>query len=317
MNPKNELSFGEWKKIMKDPIFSSIEKLSIAGGEPFLHPDLIKVTKLFIKSMPKLQSISLVTNGFLLKATISHTKTLINLCKKNDINFWISVSLDGIGKTHQLMRNIPKAFEKTSKTILELKLLQSKYDFGLGVGCVVCQKNLYQLEKLEKWCQENKISLNFQLVGFHETYVQNLEKQKQLDFQEKDQKHLYRLLKKLAAKRSIKNAMSYYWHDMLWMYNKKTLRTTPCPFVFDAFVLDSFGDVYYCLSEKKIGNCRKGKTLSEIYYDPKNLALRQRRAKSICLKCNSACLVHEALKKNFKKFIWFSLTGKRGSKGPY
>lgn len=315
MKPKNELSFAEWKKIIQDPIFSTIEKLSIAGGEPLLHPNLIKLTRLFINSMPKLQSISLVTNGLLPDLTVSRVRDLINLCGEKDINFWVSVSLDGTGQTHQLMRGVPKAFEKTSKTILGLKSLQSKYDLGLGVGCVICHKNLHKLKELEKWCQKHKIPLNFQLVGFHKTYVQNLEKQSELDFKEKDKKSLYKLLKKLASKRSIKNIMSYYWHDMLWMYKEKGRRTTPCPFLLDALVIDSLGDVYYCLSEKKIGNCRKGKTVSEIYYDSHNLRLRQQRARTVCLKCNSACFVHEGLKKDFKKFIWFYLTGKHGSVG--
>ena len=65
MKPKNELKFFEWQKIMKDPIFLTTRRLMIAGGEPILHPKLIKLVKLYLDSMSQLQFLSLTTNGFL------------------------------------------------------------------------------------------------------------------------------------------------------------------------------------------------------------------------------------------------------------
>ena len=311
MRPKNELSISEWKKIMKDPIFLSIKRLMIAGGEPILHPKLIKLVKLYLDSMPELQFLSLTTNGFLPQKTVAVVKALVDLCEKRGISFSIAVSLDGIGKMHDIIRGTPRAFKKTSTTIIVLKSLQPKYKFGLGVACLISRKNLYHIKKVKVWCEKRNIPISFQLVGFHETYVQNLDKKKNLDFRKKDKKYLYALLKELVAERSLSDIRSflrsYFWHDMLNLY-KGGERTTPCPFLYDAFVLDSLGDVYYCLSEKKIGNCRKKKTVSEIYYDPKNLALRHKMSKTVCRKCNSACFVTSAIAKDFKKFVWFYLT---------
>lgn len=314
MKPKNELSFSEWQKIMKDPIFLTIKRLSICGGEPVLHPKLIKLTKLFVNSTPRLQFLNLTTNGFLFKRTARIAKALASLSKKRGISFSVAVSLDGVGKTHDLIRGIPGAFEKTKATILILKSLQLKYNFGLGVSGVICRKNLYHIKEVQQWCQSQGVPFYYQLVGFHETYVQNIEKKKELDFQKKHGKYLYSILRELAKTSSRKDfrswLKSYYWNDMLALY-QGSQRTTPCPFLYDSFVLDSLGDVYYCLSERKIGNYRQGKTISEIYYHPKNLAFRRRLEKSACLKCNSGCFVVSATAKDFKKFIWFYLTGKR------
>lgn len=313
MKPKNELSLSEWKKIMKDPIFLGIKRLMIAGGEPILHPELIKLIKLYLNSMPRLQFLSLVTNGFLPQKTVAVVKTVTDLCKKRGISFSIAVSLDGIGKMHNLIRRIPNAFKKTSTTIMTLKSLQSKHNFGLGASCLICRKNLYHIRKVKAWCKKRNIPINFQLIGFHETYVQNIDQEKSLDFRKKDRKYLYDLLEELANDRSLNDVRSflrsYFWRDMLNLY-KGGVRTTPCPFLYDAFVLDSLGDVYYCLSEKQIGNCRKGKNVSAIYYNHKNLARRRKMSKSVCLRCNSACFVTSAIAKDFKRLLWFYLMGK-------
>lgn len=313
MKPKNELSYKEWQKIMKDPIFRTTKRLAIAGGEPVLHPELVKLTKLFVNSMPQLQFLNLTTNGFLPQRTTRITKSLARLSQKKGIGFSVAVSLDGIGKMHDVIRGAPGAFEKTASTIMALKSLQAKYNLYLGVACLICRKNLHHIKEVKKWCDKRKIPLHFQLIGFHETYVQNIEKKEELDFKKEDEKYLYSILKELAKPSSRKDIRSwlraYYWKDMHQMY-KGSQRTTPCPFLLDAFVLDSFGDVYYCLSERKIGNCREGKTVSEIYYDPEKLAFRKQLAKTACPKCNSGCFVTSAIAKDFKKFVWFYLTSR-------
>jgi len=320
MKPKNELSLKEWQKIMRDPIFLGIKRLNLSGGEPILHPDLEKLVRLFLNSMPKLENLDLTTNGFLTNKTLKMVKSLALLAQRKGIKFSVSVSLDGIGKMHETIRRVPQAFEKASATILALRLIKEKYNFRLGVAGVVFRKNLHQIREVEDWCKGHDTPFCYQIIGFHETYVQNMGEKGRLDFRKADEQYLLNLLQELTLKRSLKDLhsflRSYYWNDMVSMH-QGGLRTTPCPFVLDAFVLDSLGDVYYCLSERKIGNCREGKAVSEIYYDPKNLAFRKQIAKTVCLKCNSGCFVTSGIAKDFKKFAWFFLTGKRGPVGVY
>lgn len=312
MRPKNEVTFDEWRGIMKDEIFRTIRNLIVAGGEPILHPEILKLIQLFISSMPHLESLTLVTNGLLKEKTISVVTKMASMLGKKNINFSVSISMDGIGKTNDEIRGVKNAFKMTSGTIFELKKLQKKNKFWLGVGAVVCRKNLYETGKIKEWCRRNKIPLNFQLVGFHKSYVQNINQKNELDFSEKDKQPLFSLLKKLTQEKSIRDLRfylrAYYWQDMLNMYQGAT-RTTPCPFIFDAFALGSLGDVYYCLSEKQIGNVRQGRSVSEIYYDPNNLIYRKKMSMTVCLHCNSGCMISSALGKDFKRFAWFLLTG--------
>jgi len=311
MKPKNEMKFKEWEKIMKDTIFKNIEVLTISGGEPFLHKDLLKLIESFIDFMPKIYTLGIITNGFLTEVVVKKTEKLIKLCKKKKIHLSVSVSMDGIGEMHEDIRRIPNAFKKTLKTLFALRKLQKKYNnMSLGVGSVILRQNLDYVNKVEKWFEKYKIPVNFQIIGFHETFVNNLRTKKNLNFEVKQKKKLFELLEKFSEVKSWRDFRAYYWRDLLAMYRDKRNRTTPCPFLKDQFALDSFGDVYYCLSEKKIGNVRKNKTMSEVYYDSKNLEKRKKMKNSVCLRCNSGCNVGSTIPKELHKYLWFRLTGK-------
>lgn len=318
MEPRAEMGLEDFARVLDDGIFRSIERLTLAGGEPSLRQDLIPLTELFIDKMPRLGSLTLITNGLAVERILADTKALLEICGKRKINLNISVSLDGVGQVHDEMRNIPGAFARVERCLVGLKELQASHPFWLGVGCVITRKNLYHLRELQDWCDERGIELGFQLVGFHETYVANVEQREELDFTAADKEYLFNLLQELATQRSPSNFMAYYWYDMLKMYRDGRPRQTPCPFAVDSFVLDAYGDVYYCLSERKIGNClikaMNGSVAqnpcSAIYYHPENLRFREALKRSSCAHCNSGCFVNIGIKKDLKKYLWFLLTGK-------
>ncbi len=315
MDTRGEMTLEKWAEVLQDPIFETIEKLTVAGGEPTIHPQILELITLFMERMPRLQSLTLITNGFLPQRILAQSKTIAEMCRLRDINLSISVSIDGLDEMHESVRHIPNAFAKSRETLLALKDLQQTYGFWLGVGTVVYRKNLYHVRDVRDWCAKHDIPCTLQVVGFHDSYVANTEQQAELDFTDEDKAYLYDLMEELAADRSPGNVMAYYWNDMIQMYRDGGARTTPCPFATDAFVLDSFGDVYYCLSERKIGNCLNGQTVGEVYYAPENQDFRQWMTKHSCLGCNSACFVHTGLKKDLKKYAWFTLTGKLGRPG--
>lgn len=311
MKPKNELSFQEWEKAMEDPIFRNIEALTISGGEATMHPKFLEIIELFINSMPKLYSLGLITNGFMTDFIVGRVEKLAQVCQDRGIHLSLSVSVDGDGKMHEDIRRIPDAFKKSTATLLAFKKMQERFkNISVGSGSLILKQNLFDLEKTEQWFKNNKIPLNFQIVGFHETFVRNLDTQKDVDFETKQKHKLFEVLEKLSKMGSIRNLRSYYWRDLLHMYRDGKSRSTPCPFLKDQFVIDSFGDVYYCLSERAIGNFRGGKRISDIYYNKDNLQFRKNMPKTSCVKCNSGCNVGYALAKDAKKYLWFRFSGR-------
>lgn len=318
MEPRAEMALEDFARVFQDDIFRGIERLTLAGGEPSLRQDLIPLAQLCMDKMPRLGSLTLITNGLAAERIVADTRALLGLCAERGIHLNVSVSLDGVGQVHDEMRNVPGAFARVERCLMGLKELQAEHPFWLGAGCVITRKNLYHLRELQDWCEERGIELGFQLVGFHETYVANIEQQGELDFTQADKEYLFAFLETLAAERSLSNFMAYYWDDMLKMYRDGRPRQTPCPFAVDSFVLDAYGDVYYCLSERKIGNCLSGDVgnaslggpCSAIYYRPENLRFRETLVRSSCLHCNSGCFVNIGIKKDLKKYLWFLLTGR-------
>jgi len=334
MEERDEMSLEDFSCVLDDPIFRGIERLTLAGGEPSLRADLIPLTKLFMRKMPRLGSVTLVTNGLAVERILTDSRLALGLCAERGIRYNVSVSLDGVGQVHNEMRGVPGAFAKVERCLMGLKDLQAQQSFWLGAAGVITRKNLYDLRELQQWCAERDIELGFQLVGFHETYVCNVERSDELDFGESDREYLFSFLRGLAADRSPSNFMSYYWNDMLRLYRDGRPRRTPCPFAIDSFVLDAYGDVYYCLSERKIGNCltadrgrcrtdersrRASKwpgarasdgPVSMIYYDPENLAFREALTRSACLRCNSGCFASVGIKKDLWKYLCYRLMGR-------
>ncbi len=310
LQPKNELSLEEWRLLLADPIFRSIRQLTIAGGEPTLHPQLDQLIDLFLKKMPHLYSLNITSNGFLGDSLVKLVRHWGPICYRRGVKFVIAISLDGFAASHDYLRGVPGAFQRTYGTILRLRRLRSRYHFHLRVSGVICRQNLGEIENLAATLKKRSIPFTYQLIGFHDTYVNNLSARSKLDFRPQDYPRLLALLKRLARLPGWHNwqrlLRSYYWHDMLSLYQGGR-RRVPCPFLYDAFVIDSLGDVYYCLSAPKIGNWRQTKSISAIYYRPANQRRRWQMWTSRCRYCNSGCFVTTAIAKDGWRFFLFYL----------
>ena len=308
---EQELKFSDWQKMMKDPIFSKVEVLNINGGEPFLHPELSSLINLYLESMPKLRELSINTNGFFTQKIVSLVKDLAFIAEKRGITFLISVSIDGLEKTHDYLRGFPGAFKKAEETILALKNLQKNYNFVILINCVIFHKNLHEVDKIVKWCDSMGINARFSPIVFYDGYFSNTDQKNKLDFTEEDKKYLLKILKKLFSNTPLKNPLSYFYYDMYHLYKNKKNRTAPCRFMVDGFTIDCLGEVYYCLMIKKIGKISDNSSIGEIYYKPENLAYRRQAEKPVCRNCNSSPLCESGIERNFLKFFWFNLVGKR------
>lgn len=104
-----ELNAKEWDKIFKD-----IEKnypdstLIILGGEPTLHKNFVEILE---RATCRNINKHIVTNGYFLEKYLPDIKR--NYCG-------VTVSIDGIGKTHDTIRNHEGAFEKAENVLMKM-----------------------------------------------------------------------------------------------------------------------------------------------------------------------------------------------------
>ena len=310
--PGSELSLTAWKDVLKDPIFTDIEKVNITGGEAFLKPDIIPFINLLIEALPKINYIDMVSNGFSTDIIVQSTREIINICNRHSIRFALSISLDGVGSKHDDVRQIPLAYEKAMRTVMALQELQKTHPFTLGIGSVIMSTTLSEVDRLIDLSSQHKIPHHFQIVSFHDSYVDNIDTKHSIGFTEKDLESLLHICEKFGKPKGWSDLLSYFWKDQYFMRKYGLPRSTPCPFLLDEFAIDAAGNVYYCLGGGSIGNIKESpgsKPVSTLYFSPQNLIRRKRMKTELCPACSSICNARKAIAYDFKKFVWFKLTG--------
>jgi len=309
IKPKNEVTLEEWRGVMKDNIFFNIRNLTISGGEPILYKDYVKAVKLFIDSMPKLRKLILNTNGFLSETIERTTVEIAKYCKLKKVKLVVNISIDGVGKVHDDLRQIKNGFEACLDTVKRLRKISRKNGFSLGVSSIILRQNVTRYKEMKRWLLDNNLKGGFQIVGFHDSFLRNTETKKNLSIDKTVKSEFLKVLVDIRETRLPWDVTRYYWEDMLAMYRDGKSRTTPCSFLKDDFIVDGLGDVYYCLSVRPIGNfIKENRSVGEIYFDDKNIKFRKNLPVGACKQCNSGCNVTNALAYDAKRYLWYRLS---------
>jgi MoaA/NifB/PqqE/SkfB family radical SAM enzyme len=125
-----ELATEDIKKVIDN--LSSVKNVHLTGGEVFLRSDVFEILD-YLRD----KKVSLNTNGTLL------TEDKVSKLLRYDNITRIGLSLDGLGKTHNEVRGLDGAFDRTVKAIR----LITQY-IPVSVNSVVIGRNLGELEDL-------------------------------------------------------------------------------------------------------------------------------------------------------------------------
>jgi len=303
-----ELSLDEWRDILNDPLFAGIESVTLTGGEPTLHPELLQLMELLMDKLPSLQRLTLNTNGLGTKRVVEQCEELLDLCTARGIRLFAAISLDSIGPLHDEMRNIPGAFDKVQQTLEELQRLRAG---GLrrGISCLLTNRNLHDAENVRQWSAERGLGVYYMIAAFTESYYANTDRADDLAFTVQQREDLAAFLQKLATEKSLLNPVAYWYADLARMIERGAPRATPCIFQKDAFMLDARGDFQWCMYSRALGNVRQ-KSTTAIYYAPDSLAHRRELWAQSCRQCTIGCSITLALAKDAFKYARFLLGGK-------
>ncbi len=303
---QREISLTHINRLFSQELFQGIEAINITGGEPTLRDDLVAAVDILINSLPKLKKITLTTNALNPARVVARSTQIADLAGRHKVDFLVEASLDGIGNTHAKIRNVPNAFRSATETIMKIQQLSRSHSLRLGINTVISPANLHDVRNVYNWSKRHKVNTFFTIASTAENYFANASSEN-LKFKGEDTKHLVKFLMKLTAERSPTNFLAYYYQDLAKMIQTNQPRTTPCVFAMDAFVLDAFGDMYYCMKGKKIGNCLE-RNCAEIYFDPQNLVHRKEIISSKCPTCFINCFSSIGLGKEAIKYTKFLMS---------
>jgi len=146
-----ELSLDEFKKIFEN--FSSIQHITVSGGEPFLRNDLPEILE-YVSKNNDVQMITIPTNGILTDVIVKQTTKILNRIKK-DTHLRIGLSIEGVDERHDDIVQVKGAFKNIQNTYRELKPLVRKYkNFNLDIPICCSGFNKSHVIETAKYCND-------------------------------------------------------------------------------------------------------------------------------------------------------------------
>lgn len=151
LNSKDDLTVAEIDRISQTaPPF---RKLWISGGEPFLREELPEIVAMFVRRNG-VRNVNLPTNGLLAEKILASVDRMLELTSgvSIDLNF----SLDGLQRTHDSIRGVPRNFERTLDS---MRRASERYR---GVArlrrnalTIVTSENYNEIEALAQYLKDN------------------------------------------------------------------------------------------------------------------------------------------------------------------
>jgi MoaA/NifB/PqqE/SkfB family radical SAM enzyme len=285
--------------IYKDPLFSSLERLTLSGGEATLRDDLVDIADNILNSCQRIKEISLCTNGLDTDRVVDRVEKLLKLTRSRKVGkFSISTSIDGIGSLHETIRRVPQAFIKIDKTICELHKLQKIYPFYLSATCVVQPLNMLHLTDVLEYGHDHSLPLTFVPVCTSNTFTDKDTQRDRLQFSEKAKEELQNIFaSRLMPHLSPPNKL--FWREY-FKINKGYQRHIPCFLLNHFAVVDYDGKMRICTADNSFAlGSVKEKTPSEIWFSPQTKKLRRRIKAETCVKCTIHCDEAYSLSREF------------------
>ncbi len=117
-----ELSLEEIETFSKS--MGNFLSLSLTGGEPFLREDIAEIAQIFSNNN-SIRNLTIPTNGLLKNKVLSGAEKILSNCPELALN--LAVSLDGLSKIHDKVRNFDGCFDRALQTFKAAKDLKRKF----------------------------------------------------------------------------------------------------------------------------------------------------------------------------------------------
>lgn len=292
-NAKNELTLDEIIQTSKS--FGQIINLAIGGGEPFIRTDLDLICKAFYDNA-KARFFNIPTNGSFPEKIKNTVEKILLSCPNAQLV--IELSLDGIGKEHDKIREHKGAFEKLLQTSQLLAELKKRHPLlHVKISSVFNSLNQDKVHELFTYVKENMQFDDYDISLMHDRPAP------------KDTSTLDYIWQKFAkvlqevetfTRKSQKSFFSKMLFTLRQLTNQDILRvaqggriSSPCTAIRNLVVISETGEVFPCETLKEvIGQLRNNN------YDIKKI-LRSERAQFINNKykirtecsCNWGCAI--------------------------
>ena len=251
----SELSLGQIDKIFSDNNLSKhIEIVNITGGEPTLRKDLVDVIKIILERCKNLKRIDMPTNGIDTDVVLDKIEQILTLLLLTDVKFCVTLSLDGIGKVHEKIRRIPEVFNKTEKTMFEIREMTALWkNLYFGINTTISRLNYDRLNEIKEFGAKNGVGINYTLGAVSEIGVESIKMEDEFLLRDEEKGKVIDFIEGLMKEEGINK----FYANFMLQYLKTGRRKPVCAFkAKKSFLLEPDGSAYLCGNYKEfyLGN---------------------------------------------------------------
>lgn len=145
------------KKALQDPFFNKVRLVGLNGGEPTTYKKIDELMDaLFV--LKKLNRVHVISNGIIAHRLMTMMEIIKAKCESRGIMVYLTISIDGVGETHNKVRGVPGVFDKTVATIKAINENKSNYCDVLDIGTTFSNENVTRAIEIETFNQSLGVS---------------------------------------------------------------------------------------------------------------------------------------------------------------
>lgn len=288
------LSIQEWIEFLSSDLLEDLRELDVTGGEPFLRkdlPDLFRgICRLKEAHLRELRSVAITTNGFLTQRVLRDAEDILNRLRESHMDLVMACAVDGVGETHDRIRNTKGAWSRVSETIEGLMKLREKFEnLVIGIKTTILPVNIGEMERINSYATSRSLFTIVSPCIVTKGRYLNYDLADDLAFSRGDTK---RLIDFFMNNRSL---WRYHSERLVDYFITGTMKK-PCTCGFNYFFVRSNGDVFLCpLINRDIGNIRD-QPIDAVFLSENASRVRKRIGKyPECTTCTEAGLERYAL----------------------
>jgi len=264
-----QLTPTELLQAVRNPLYSEVRSVGINGGEPTLRRDLADLVDVLFSELPKLKTISLITNALISKRVNKSIDELCDIVSKHNGKLDVMVSLDGVGEVHDTVRGRPGNF-LNAQTVIDHITSNSAVD-NLRLGCTVIRNNVYGMHDLLDYAIENNIYIKYRLgIPHKRLYTSNLVDPFSLTLEERI--HFCTFLENLIIHYEKSIIQKYFYRSLIDQILFQKPRVAGCDWQHRAVTISHTGDLLYCpLQSRSLGSIKNNNSESLYFRNSEHL----------------------------------------------
>ena len=279
------------RRIFSVSFFQKLERVILAGGEPMMRKDLVEVADFFLRQLPRLRAMAILTNGFNTARTMEVAEGILDLMDRQPgraRHLAMQISLDAMGEEYDRIRGIKHAWTRTHDTVQRLSALQrTRPHLGLMLHVVIQPQNLHQLDAIDAFAREFEAPVIFSPAVISDTYFSNREQAAELSLSDEQRAVVKQFI--LNRREVFTEAMPFYYQDIAKMLDGAE-RSRKCMMGYHHMYVKMNGQVFPCVNsgDHVLGDLTT-QPPEEVWRGKHADASRRTIRNEFCPTCTSAC----------------------------